>query len=94
MNEIQVFNLQTTDDTSEVYKFTNEITNIITEGTWDGAEIDMQIKHSNSSTWVNLLNFTDNDFAIITNILPTFSYRFVLSSAGASTSLNLNMILA
>ena len=93
MAEFQIFESQTEDANSDAIFWNYKTGNVIIEGTWDSATITMQIRRPNG-TWISFLEFTEDDFVIIDNLLPCFEIRFALSDVGASTSLNTFIIMA
>ena len=93
-NEINFFSAQDIDSNSATLLWTNKVANVIVEGTWDGATLTMQVQYQSSGAWVSFMTFTENDFAIIDNLLPGFNIRFNLADSGASTSITVNMLKA
>jgi len=92
--EINFFTEQDANGNSDSLLWTNKVANVITEGTWDGATLTMQVQYQSSGAWVPFMTFTENDFAIIDNLLPGFNIRFNLADSGASTSITVNMLKA
>ena len=91
-NEINFFNAETTNTDSISVLWVREVANILLEGTWDTATVKMQVRYTDAGTWVDFMTFTEDDFAIIENLIPGWQIRFNLSSVGAGTSLTVNMI--
>lgn len=85
----KLFENQTSNGNSVEFQVGNKTAKICNEGTWNGAEIKMQIKPEDSSSWSDTGDVLNESVptGILEERIINASFRFQLSNAGASTSL-------